>query len=202
MNRSVIILFIVASAYLLTGCVTYTTLQTAQTLPPGKIMVGAGTAVILSDNSPELMPELDARVGLVKNFDIGAKYSAPSLYFVDGKIQVMSEPFALSADLGWSTFNYTDNTAISKGVSTGWYPMLMIGKEHWYAGVKGVYFETKGQVEFFGLKKFQGSGWMYTSVVVGGMLGSTFRLLPEVNVIIPRGGKVFFVPAIGLQIVP
>ncbi len=79
--------------------------------------------------------------------------------------------------------------------------MLIAGQDHWYVAVKEVYFSTKGEVDFFGLNKIQGSGWITTNIAVGGIVGTKTRLLPEVNFIIPRNGKLLLVPAVGLQFV-
>jgi len=89
----------------------------------------------------------------------------------------------------------------SSGISTGWYPMLIAGQDHWYIAVKEVYFSTKGEFEFFGLNRFEGSGWITTNVAVGGVIGTNIRLLPELNFIIPKEGSVLFVPAVGLQFI-
>ena len=183
------------------GCVSYTTLQSAKTLEPGKVLLGGGSAFPLTDDGTAVTPEVNARVGIVKQFDVGAKFAIPSLYFLDGKFQILDEPFALSVDLGWSYFSYSGTPGKSKGTSTGWYPMLIAGQDHWYVAVKEVYFSTEGEVEFFGLDKFEGSGWITTNVVVGGVIGTNIRLLPELNLIVPRTGKSLLVPAVGLQFV-
>lgn len=186
-------------AFLLSGCMSYTTLQSPKTLKPGKVILGAGTAIPISDNEAKFYPELNARIGLFNNFDVGAKYSAPSLIFLDGKYQIIENPFYLSADLGWSYFSYSGDVAGSKGTFTAWYPMIIVGQDHWYAAVKEVYGETQGEVDVFGLYKLTSSGWISTNVSVGGIIGTNVRLLPELNFIIPKEGKVLFVPAFGLQ---
>jgi hypothetical protein len=188
-----------ALAFLLSGCMSYTTLQSPKTLGPGKVILGGGAALPISDNEVKVYPEINARIGLFNHFDIGAKYSAPSLFFFDGKYQIIENPFYLSADLGWSYFSYDGSIAGSKGTFTAWYPMIIAGQDHWYAAVKEVYGETQGEVDIFGLFKFSSSGWLSTNVTVGGIIGTNVRLLPELNFIIPNKGKVLFVPAFGLQ---
>jgi hypothetical protein len=188
-----------ALTFLLSGCMSYTTLQSPNTLNPGKAILGAGTALPISDNEVKFYPEINARIGLFNHFDIGAKYSAPSLFFFDGKYQIIEDPLYLSADLGWSYFSYAGGIAGSKGTFTAWYPMIIAGQDHWYAAVKEVYGETQGEVDIFGLFKFSSSGWISTNVTVGGIIGTNVRLLPELNFIIPKEGKVLFVPAFGLQ---
>ena len=193
-----IILYSLAS---FTGCVSYSTLQSAKTLEPGQILAGGGSAFAIANGGSAVVPEFNARVGIVRNFDLGAKYILPSLYFLDGKYQFIDAPVILSADLGWSYFSYTGSLGKSRGTTTCWYPMLIAGQEHWYFGVKEVYFSTQGEFEFFGLNKFQGSGWITTNIVAGGVIGNKIRFLPEVNILIPRSGKALLVPAVGLQFV-
>ncbi len=183
------------------GCVSYSTLQSAKTLEPGQVLIGGGSAIPITDKGLGLVPELNARVGVVQNIDVGAKYILPYLYFFDGKVQLIDAPITLSADLGWSYFLYTGSSGKSRGKTTCWYPMLIAGQENWYVGIKEVYFSTEGEFEFFGLNKFEGSGWLTTNIVAGGIIGEKIRLLPEVNIIIPRSGNVLFVPALGLQFI-
>jgi hypothetical protein len=183
------------------GCVSYTTLQNAETLEPGKVLLGGGSAFPHAEDGTAFTPEVNARVGIVKQFDVGAKFATPSLYFLDAKLQILNGPIALSVDLGWSYFSYSETPGKSKGTSTGWYPMLIAGQDHWYVAVKEVYFSTEGEFEFFGLNKFEGSGWITTNLVVGGVIGTNIRLLPELNLIVPRTGKSLLVPAVGLQFV-
>ena len=186
-------------AFLLSGCMSYTTLQSPKTLKPGKVILGGGMALPISNKGVQFYPELDTRIGLFNHFDIGAKYSVPSLIFLDGKYQIIENPFYLSADLGWSYFSYSGGIGKSEGTFTGWYPMIIVGQDHWYAAVKEVYFAMQGEVDIWGLYKYSSSGWISTNVTVGGIIGKNVRLLPELNFIIPNNGKVLFVPAVGLQ---
>lgn len=196
-KRICVVLFVLA--FLLSGCMSYTTLQSPKTLKPGKVILGGGAALPISDSEVKFFPELNTRIGLFNHFDIGAKYSAPSLFFLDGKYQIIENPFYLSADLGWSYFSYSGDIGDSRGTFTAWYPMVIVGQDHWYAAVKEVYFITQGEVDVFGLYKYSSSGWICTNVTVGGIIGTNVRLLPELNFIIPQNGKVLFVPAFGLQ---
>jgi hypothetical protein len=184
-----------------TGCVSYSTLQSAKTLDPGNVLIGGGAAFPASDNEVGSMFEFNGRVGIAKKFDVGAKYSFPSLFFLDAKYQILDEPITLSADLGWSYFSYSGSSGESEGTSTAWYPMLIAGQDHWYVAVKEVYFMTEGEFEFFGSNTFNGSGWLSTNIVAGGIIGTDFRVLPELNLIIPGSGKTLIVPAVGLQFV-
>jgi hypothetical protein len=197
----IITIIIIYSFFYFIGCVSYTTLQSAKTLDPGEVLIGGGSAIPVSGNEITLLPELNARIGIVNKFDVGIKYSVPSLYFFDGKIQIIDAPVTLSADVGWSYFSYTGSSGKSRGKTTCWYPMLIAGQEKWYVGIKEVYFHTRGEFEFFGLNKFEGSGWITTNIVAGGIIGDKVRLLPEMNFIIPKSGKLLFVPALGLQLI-
>jgi hypothetical protein len=181
------------------GCISYTTLQNAVPIEPGTAVAGVGTSLMIEGDEIGVMPEADVRIGVLPSFDIGGKFVVPSLFFLDGKVALMRSPFTLSADLGWSYFSYSGKSGTSSGVSTGWYPMIIMGQDHWYVAVKRVYLLTSAQFEFFGKQTFNGEGWAMTNLVVGGVIGSKFRLLPEVNFIAPTGGKMFVLPAVGVQ---
>jgi hypothetical protein len=191
---------IVVLGFCFSGCMSYSTLQSAKTLDPGTLQLGAGGAFPATENGMGVILEGSARVGVAKNFDIGAKYSLPLLWFFDAKLQLVKEPVAISADLGWSYFHYDgDFSRSSKGTTTCWYPTILAGQDHWYCGAKRVYASLDAQFEFYGLYTYQASGWIYTHLFVGGIIGDKVRLLPEVNFIVPDGGKTLIVPAIGLQ---
>jgi hypothetical protein len=194
-----IILLLVLSS--LAGCMSYTTLQSPKTLEPAEVLIGTGAAVPVEKGSG-FMYELNSRVGIVRNFDIGAKLVVGSLIFLDGKYQILRDPINISADLGWSYFSYSGVVGNSKGKTTCWYPMIIAGQDHLYVAVKKVYMSTEGEFELFTTWKYSGSGWISTNIVAGAILGEKIRLIPEVNLIIPDNGKKSIViPAIGLQFI-
>jgi hypothetical protein len=180
----------------LTGCMSYTTLQSSKTLEPGQVIIGGGIS-----ESGTIRSEVNSRVGVVKRFDVGAKIEAGPLYFVDGKYQILQGPINVSADLGWAYFSYDGDFGQDKGKFTSWYPMLMVGQDHWYIALKEVYFSAQSDFELFGAWKFKGSGWISTNITAGAIVGEKVRFLPEMNLIISRGGSAVIVPAIGLQFI-
>lgn len=184
----------------LSGCISYTTLQSPKTLDPGVVSVGGGAGVATDGTSSGLVAEAGMRAGIIKSFDVGAKWSFPTLLFLDGKYQIVNGSVQVAADLGWSYFSYNGAIGNSHGTSYGWYPMIMIGQDYWYAAVKGVYFQTSGTFDFFGTQSFSSSRWISTNVVFGTIIGSKVQFIPEVNCIIPTyAGKTILVPAIGVQ---
>jgi hypothetical protein len=185
----------------LTGCMSYTTLQSPKTLEPGEVLIGAGAAIPTEASRPIF--EVNSRVGIIRNFDVGAKLAAGNVIFLDGKYQILQDPIYISADLGWSYFSISDDIAGNfHGKSTCWYPMIIAGQDYWYVAVKKVYMSTDGEVELIGSWNFSGSGWLSTNIVAGVILGDKIRLIPEVNLIIPdHGNKSIFIPAVGLQFV-
>jgi hypothetical protein len=195
-----VILIVAMLMLVLNGCMVYSTLQDAKTLEPGEVILGGGAAFPIDNQKVGVFPEIAGRVGIVKKFDAGIKYSAPQLIFIDGKYQILDGSVYLSADLGWSYFSYNEDHGLKdKGTTTAWYPMLIVGQDHWYAAVKKVYFMTEGEFEFFGSQSFEGAGWLTTNITLGGILGSSFRVIPEINIIIPRNGSTLLVPALGFQ---
>jgi hypothetical protein len=200
-HRSIfLILTFLCLAILLSGCMSYTTLQSPKTLESGKVLLGGGIATSFEGGQPSL--EFNSRVGIVHNFDVGAKIVVPSLYFVDAKYQLFHDPIDISVDLGWSSFSNSSQSSDDKGSTTAWYPMLIFGQDHWYVGIKQVIMKSTGQFEFFGTQKYGFSGLWSTNVVIGGILGTNIRMMPEINFIMLNGGsKPIIVPAIGVQVV-
>jgi hypothetical protein len=168
---------------------SYTTLQTAETLDPGRVEVGAG-ALVMSDGA---LPELGGRIGVIKNMDVGIKYSAPYLLVIDGKYQFIDAGIDGSVDFGWSNFN-------ENGVRTnGYYPMIIFGQKHWYGGVKLNYLTSKGNVSLLGDEKYTFSKTAYyaTNIIAGAMIGTeNFHGLIELNTHITKT-RTFYLPAVG-----
>ena len=179
------------------GCISYSTLQTPDTLPPGKVAGGVGASFIHGGT----MLEAGGRVGVARNFDIGLKYSIPRLFFADAKFCFTDHPLVVSGDLGVSTFaNAWSENDNASGSTTGIYPMILVGQKHWYAGVKENYLSTSGSLDLFGRVNYSGSGWLGPSVLFGLWLGGDdVRLLAEVNMFFFRGMDTFVVPALGFQ---
>jgi hypothetical protein len=195
-----LILIYLCLGILLSGCMSYTTLQSPKTLESGQVILGGGIATSFEGGRPSV--EFNSRIGILHKFDVGAKIVIPSLYFVDAKYQILDEPVAMSADLGWSSFSNSSQSSDDKGTTTAWYPMLIIGQDHWYVGVKQVFLRSTGQFEFFGTQKFSYSGLWSTNVVIGGIFGTNIRMMPEINFIMLNGGnKPIIVPAVGVQVI-
>jgi hypothetical protein len=178
---------------------SYTTLQSPKTLEPGEVLAGAG---ISSPNASSLGLEVNTRVGIVKNFDVGAKFNIGSLIFLDGKFEIIQNPIYLSADIGWSYFSYSGDYGHDKGKTTCWYPTIIAGQDHWYVAVKRVYMLTESEFDFIGIWKYSGSGWISTNFTAGAILGDKIRFIPEINMImLDKTDQTIFVPAIGLQFI-
>jgi len=183
---------IILILYILTSCISYSTLQTAETLSPGQVRIGAGT-VFVADG---FAPEAGVRIGMVKNFDMGAKYSIPNLFVVDTKYRFLRNGLNASFDLGVSYYSEDENTMY------GYYPMLLFGQKHWYLGVKGNYFSMTGAIDLLGGKaSYSGSGYFGTSLITGAMVGgNTMKLLFELNTYFIGLSEPIFVPGLGLYL--
>ena len=190
----IICAFLIAcSTFVNTGCMSYSTLQTADTLEPGEVRAGVGSVVV---DGEAFFPEAGARIGVVNNLDVGLKYSLPSLIVLDAKYQFLKTGIDASFDVGWS---YYSDDEISMN---GFYPMVIIGQKHWYFGVKGNYFSSSGSFTIFDDEvSLKGSGYFGTSIITGGIIGNdNFKLLLELNSYISDSNKPFFVPGIGIYL--
>ncbi len=172
---------------------SYTTLQNAEALEPGKFQLGVGSVI----SGTGVLPEIGGRIGLIKNYDIGVKYSYPKLIVLDGKFQFLKSKVDAAFDFGWSHFSDGDVTV------DGFYPMFLLSQKHWYVGIKGHYFKTKGSFEIFDSEvELSGSGYNATSLVTGVVIGNEkvkFHL--ELNSYITKNNNSLFIPAAGIYFV-
>jgi hypothetical protein len=195
-NVTCIVLMVVFLLFL-SGCIAYSTLQSAETLEPSKAVIGGGTAMLFTDGDFSIMPEVHVRYGLIKNVEIGTKFILPGILFADVKYRILQEPLTVSFDLGGSLFAFGSKSDETRGTIVGVYPMLITGKKHWYAGIKGLYISSKGQIEFLRVYKFDQSGWSSLNIVAGGIIGKKVQILPEINMYYTGRNHWFTVPAIG-----
>lgn len=178
--------------FLFTSCIPYSTLQTPETLPEGKFELNGGAGWV---GETAFALEVGSRYGLFDKVDMGLKFALPGILLLDGKYKFYDSGIKASADMGVSY--YLDATA---GSAFGFYPMILIGQEVWYAGVKGNFFSTAGDFSTFGMKSdVKDSHYLATSLVTGFCFGKEkTRLLFELNTFIPVDSKVFFVPSVGV----
>ena len=189
------------SLSVLSGCATYSTLQSASTLAPGKFQIAPGISTPLSSETREFTPEVGIRYGVFSGFDLGTKIVGYNTFFADGKVQLLKSKVDIAFDLGGSYSSFEDKDLGIHVQNTSIYPMLLVGQRHWYAGAKGVYSIIDGKVKTLSNSYTTGSDWTSTNFVLGGVFGERKgRILPELNVIISNDGDVWFVPAIGIQI--
>jgi hypothetical protein len=117
-------LLVLAAAVSLTGC-GYGQFQTARTTPPGQVYVTAAQLYVTNKNSDqrvwlyEVPQEVDVRVGLSEQVDIGAKLFFLSGLLVDTKVNLVADQsafaFALHGGLGAARI-YTGSESDSAGV--------------------------------------------------------------------------------------
>lgn len=199
-RRSPIPLF-ACTALLFGGCASYTTLQTARTLAPGKVQFGAGTAIIPSEGGIGVLPEFGGRLGVVHRFDIGAKYVLPSLVFADAKVQVLDArnevPIDLALDMGASHSSFESDDGDGSISCSGLYPAILFGEESWYAGAKATFLFFDGSIKTWSGDEISvdRSGYISTDFVAGLVLGRRLQFLPELNLHVDRDGHLLPVPA-------
>lgn len=113
-NFFLLVLWIAAICFLLSGCAQISSLQTAKTLEKEEIIVGFSAAAYggrsenlgASEYVPAVLPHIEvfARQGLLKNFDAGLKISSGINIAVDGKYQLIgntASDFAMAIGLAF-----------------------------------------------------------------------------------------------------
>jgi len=126
-NTLIGVSFIVIS-FFLSDCVSLSTLNTVQTINKGTMCGNIGLGPL---------PEIGGRYGLSSRSDFGMKVAFPGTIFMDFKTEVTRSPFITSMDLGYSVFTWT-GTDDNRYFIHALYPMIMIGRENWYLGVKKI----------------------------------------------------------------
>lgn len=191
----------VCAALLFGGCASYTTLQTARTLAPGKVQFGAGTAILPSEGGIGILPELGGRLGVAQHFDIGAKFVLPSLLFADAKVQILDArkeaPIDLALGMGASHSSFDSDDGDGSITCRGLYPGVLFGKESWYAGAKATFLFFDGSIKTWsgdGISVDK-SGYISTGFVAGLVLGRSLQFLPELNLHVDRDGNLLPIPA-------
>jgi hypothetical protein len=197
-DRKLSIIFILPCLIMIlfSSCVSYSTLQTPETLEPGHVYFGAGATMMCDIERPldaAFIPEIAVRVGLVEGVDIGLKYTHPYMFLFDSKYQLYKGPVNVAMDFGISLQPIV--TILTYGI----YPMIMIGQEHWYLGVKGTFgnFDVLG-----GEMLFEDPFYLGTTIVTGATIGSGhIKLLLELNTMFINGAeKPVFFPAGGVYV--
>lgn len=179
------------------GCIALSTYNSPQTMPKGSGSVGAGTAIVVSneaDDGPGVtpLPAAYGRIGLGRRVDAGLKV-APYVLFADLKYQLLDRRIDVAADLGVS-YGAVVNTVAA-------YPALYVGTDRFYVG--GRLAAVSGSIDsdesslFSDEATFSG---VVPGVVVGASIGDQFRVMPEVNVhFSTSGGSPMVLPGIGFQ---
>jgi hypothetical protein len=193
------------------GCISSTTLQTPETLAPGKVSINLGNAI--PQNGKDGTIEFGGRVGILTDFDAGIKFvpSFPSissdqsltspLLFIDGKVQFTRQPLAVAFDLGYSHSGF--HTSDGSVTCNAWYPLVLVGQQHWYTGIKGVIANYTGEANLFHTTiRANGTSWIATGWVLGGSIGTKLRILPEIDTYFTGHGKPYLVPCFGIQYTP
>jgi hypothetical protein len=164
------------------------TLQSPKVAEPGKSIVGASSAIVISEKPMPIEIGAYGRFGIVENIDAGLKLSYPGpVVLADVKYQITEEPLLVSADLG---FSYMFNNPQDFNRALVFYPTLLFGTEHLYGGAKLIYIVGKSQKTAL------------PGILIGGSIGDEFRITPELNVYLSQSSnlldkKAFPIPVFG-----
>ena len=164
--RRTAIFLVCVTALASIGCATF---QTPKVLEPGEVALGAGGIILLSDEGGMPNAAIFARLGILKNVDIGFKAELPlsTSFVLDVKYQIMQRPILIAADLGFFSF----------GETIGVVPSLLFGTERLYGGFKA-YTRFNEYSPSSLVSKTAVS--VYPTAVVGVAVGKRIKLLPEI----------------------
>ena len=157
------------------GCAV-ATFQNPKVLNPGEKAIGIGSAgyyELKYDESYFAEFNLYGRFGIEKNKEIGIKYLFPTGVCGDVKLQLIDSPIFVSFDFGISYSFYIDYNEMDAASILGFYPMLLIGTEHLYGGIKYNYFINETYLRTETLR--------YPGLMLGASAGDDFRIIKYMN---------------------
>lgn len=188
---------------LFSSCISFSTLQTAETLDRGEKSFSAGMSVLGTDeDNAGVLPEAGMRLGLNDRVDVGVKLFMPLAVFVDAKVELIQEPVTISFDMGYSTFTLNSGSGEAKHRTVGYYPMLIVGQKFWYTGIKPMFIRSEGEIDLLGsTSSVDFISYLATDLVVGAVIGKRLRFMPEVNILFPASGDdPIVIPGLGLEL--
>lgn len=182
------ILAVLIGTMMVCGCISHTTFQSPKVLDPGQVNVGLGAMGWMQRNDSDrhqgfLEVDLYGRIGLTRNLDAGIKLFGPfGGIFGDAKYQLWQRPPFLSADLGFSYGRFGDMPDSGDDFYYfGFYPMLLIGYEDLYGGVKLIYVEETRH-RSYGPGGTETERYSRPGIVLGATVGARVKMRPEVNI--------------------
>lgn len=198
------------SSVLLSGCYTFGHFNSPKVLEhdQGEIMVGM-TGLVVSD-AKYLMPvevNIGARYGIGSNVDIGGRiFGIPFVYggiMADIKYQLTTTLPYLATDFGVSYIGQNAGDSLHKLHMFAFYPSLIVGTERLYAAARAVIgapILTGSQSDIDCNNSIVPCHWQLYGITAGYVIGSKFRVTPEVTVLWGPNSRPYVMPALGLSI--
>lgn len=196
-NKPGVFLFLI----FISGCMTFSTLQSPKTLERGDYSVGiAGSKFVFSDSGGQRVGpgsfDVFARAGMKHNLDAGFKatvYEGGSFnLFADVKYRFLERPLMISGDVG---------TLISFRTN-GLYLMALAGNDNIYTGLKAMFIHEQpnstqpilnDEVDFYIPKNSFG-------MVFGGGIGSSLKIVPELSIYLSKGYEPVYLLSCGIRL--
>lgn len=195
---------VVVLSWLVAGCVSVSTYQTAETVATGKVAFGfsANYGGFSGEGEYYIMPfpELYGRYGVTDFIDMGVKYTPPFSTIMDLKFQLLDQdrgaPLFMALDLGGSIYS------VESSFVSFLYPALLLsrrwGNTHPYLALKGLYavgaFDSEEDTIFTTSDLYPGIGF-------GIQFGRRVKFAPEVNFLYADEDNWFYQGGIGFMVI-
>lgn len=189
---------------LMHGCISFSTFQSAQTLEKGTLNANVGLLTLLGEEGiAGAVPEAGFRLGVSDRMDVGVKALIPGIVLADIKLELIPGPVTLSFDLGYSLIAMGD-TEEDRNTNrvAALYPMLLLGGETWYSGIKTMYVTTGGYLNSIGSSGYAVSNWILPAITVGRIHGGErARALLEMNIFFTGDRhEIILMPGLGIEL--
>ncbi|MBN1151306.1 hypothetical protein JXA84_08825 [candidate division WOR-3 bacterium] len=183
----------------MSGCVTYSTLQSPKTLEKGDYsVVIAGSKFVFQDSGETRLGsgsiDVFARAGLKHNLDFGCKatvYEGGEFnLFSDVKYRFLERPVMVSGDAG----------ALISFRTNGLYLMALAGNDNIYTGIKAMFVHEQPNSTHILAEDTAYIPKNALGLVLGGGVGSFIKIVPELNVYFSDGYEPMYLFSCGIRL--
>lgn len=201
MRKASLILAVTMASTAITGCLSISSLQTAEILPVGENRVELGAGFYTSPSIDEVIygmandpssdtndeeyksikiPYFEAgfRMGLTEKYEMGARYTLPGVLAVDGKYSLLDrEDFDIAVGLvaAYQSYSVTADKLETHilDLSLPLYASVRLNKSFAFYGTpKFILRNAKSESEYEGVKKTSTGVQRMVGLTVGTMIGS------------------------------
>jgi len=183
----------------LNGCTgSLSNLENPKVLNPGEVSSRIGTTF---PGNPTPSNDVALNIGVIRRVEVAAKTDLQSFTFAL-RYQLIDTPYVtLSLSKIRIVSKIVTNENESNPDGALWVPSLLIGRDHWYLGIKPAYSTFTGYIKNSSpLIIFESNKWNSITLIGGAIIRAGYvNFLLEINDYFSRPGSPILIPAIGVS---